>query len=277
MTGPDARPNQGTMASATPSPARSEPPNGGRTLRRARETAGLSLTEAARETRISAKYLGALEEDATTETFPAPAYARFFMRTYAEYLGLDPDPLLQARDARFDEAEQASPDLERIPTPPSPSPRHLLGGLLVVLSVATLGVLGIAALRSQGVGPAAPPPAAIEASPAVPSPSPAAAPADDAEADEPAPPSPPRRGIRAVLVVTAPSWVEATADGEVRVNETLPEGRRVVLRARETLDLVLGNAGGVRLRVNDRVEPTGGSGEVVRASFEWRDGELHRA
>lgn len=266
------------MASTTTSPPHSEPPGGGHNLRRARETAGLSLTEAAKETRISAKYLGALEEDARTDAFPAPVYARFFMRTYAEYLGLDPDPLLRARDARFDEVERASPNLERIPTPASPSPRRIVGGLLVLVSVVTLAVLGIASLGSEGVGSSAPPPARVEASPATasPPPSPATAPAAAPGEEEPARPARTDRGVHAVLRLSAPSWVEATVDGEVRMRETLPEDRRVVLRARRTLDLVLGNAGGVRLRVNGRIEPTGGSGEVVRLSFAWRDGRLIR-
>jgi DNA-binding SARP family transcriptional activator len=46
------------------------------------------VAEAAEKTRISAKYLRALEEDAGPEAFPAPAYARFFLREYAEFLGL---------------------------------------------------------------------------------------------------------------------------------------------------------------------------------------------
>lgn len=253
------------MASTTSSPPHSEPPGGGDALRRARESAGLSLREAAEETRISAKYLGALEEDARPDAFPSAIYARFFMREYAEFLGLDPDPLLRHRDARFaaDERDDG-PDLERIPVPPR-RPRHrLLAVLLSAASVITLAALGLASLRSgraEAPAPSAPPPVATSPAPAAASPTPT-------QEDPPAPA--PARGIRVVLTLTAPSWVEATADGERRVWETVPRGERLVLRARRTLDLVLGNAGGVRLLVNGRLEPTGEPGEVARLSFARR-------
>ena len=61
----------------------------GQALRDAREDLGVSLAEAERETRINRRYLDALEkEDASA--MPAAVYARGFIRTYAQYLGLDP-------------------------------------------------------------------------------------------------------------------------------------------------------------------------------------------
>lgn len=261
------------MASTAPSPP-NEPPLGGASLRWARDAADLSLAEAAQRTRIGAKYLQALEEDAPPETFPAPAYARFFLREYAEFLGLDPDPLLRARVARFAEAEHAGSDLERIPTPVARSPRRLATILVAAASVITMVVLGVSSIGA-GDGPFP-----------LSRPSPTQPPAASAEegsgqeeagvAEEEAPAPPARRGVHAVLRVVAPTWVEATADGETRLRETLPEGHRVVVRARRDLELVLGNAGGVRLRVNDRVVPTGDPGEVVSLSFGWRDGRVIR-
>jgi cytoskeletal protein RodZ len=63
-------------------------------LRRARIRRGTKIEDAARDTCISIAYLSALEEGAPLGAFPAPVYARGFLREYARYLGLDPEPLV---------------------------------------------------------------------------------------------------------------------------------------------------------------------------------------
>ncbi|HKW69310.1 MAG TPA: helix-turn-helix transcriptional regulator [Candidatus Dormibacteraeota bacterium] len=54
---------------------------------------GLSIEQVAASTRIRAEHLRALEAD-DFERFPAPVYAKGFLRTYATYLGLDSEELL---------------------------------------------------------------------------------------------------------------------------------------------------------------------------------------
>lgn len=76
-------------------------------LRDARESKGISLTEAERATKIRQKYLAALEED-NIAALPSPVYGRGFLRNYAVYLGLDADEALEM----FEEARQ--PTRERI-------------------------------------------------------------------------------------------------------------------------------------------------------------------
>ena len=68
----------------------------GERLIQAREERGLNLEDAERDTRISRRYLQALEEE-TFNIIPAPVYARGFLRSYSQYLGLDTASLL----ARF--------------------------------------------------------------------------------------------------------------------------------------------------------------------------------
>jgi cytoskeleton protein RodZ len=111
-----------------------------------------------------------------------------------------------------------------------------------------------------------------------------------AESDAAAPPAPPAAvqpqdpsggsgggastGIRAVLRFTAPCWVQATVDGNVVMTETVPEGKIIRLRAERRLDLILGNAGGLRLTINGKAVATGDAGEVVRLSLVWKNGRL---
>ncbi len=65
----------------------------GEALRRARTAKGLTIEDAERVTRIPRKYLEALELE-NFSILPAPVYARGFLRSYAQYLALNPDELL---------------------------------------------------------------------------------------------------------------------------------------------------------------------------------------
>ncbi|NHZ71509.1 MAG: helix-turn-helix domain-containing protein, partial [Aquificales bacterium] len=66
----------------------------GHILREARETKGLTLEEAQEKTRINSKYLDALE-NSEYDKLPTPVHVRGFLRNYARFLGLDPQPLLE--------------------------------------------------------------------------------------------------------------------------------------------------------------------------------------
>ena len=68
----------------------------------ARERKGVDLYRAERDTKIRARYLGALERGDYKE-LPGAVYTKGFLRNYALYLGLDPDDvLLQWRRERGD-------------------------------------------------------------------------------------------------------------------------------------------------------------------------------
>jgi cytoskeletal protein RodZ len=66
----------------------------GHILREARENKGLTLEEAQANTRINVRYLAALESGQYS-ALPTPVHVRGFLRNYARYLGLDPQPLLE--------------------------------------------------------------------------------------------------------------------------------------------------------------------------------------
>ncbi len=66
----------------------------GNTLSRARRARGITLEDAERDTHVSKRYLQALENE-DFSSFPAPVYARGFLRTYSRYLGLNPEELIR--------------------------------------------------------------------------------------------------------------------------------------------------------------------------------------
>src|SRR5712691_3582399 len=77
----------------------------GSSLRDARERRNLKLSEVERATRIRAKYLQALEDE-RFDILPAAAYAKGFLREYADYLGLDAQRFVDEYNSRFAPAEE---------------------------------------------------------------------------------------------------------------------------------------------------------------------------
>ncbi len=67
----------------------------GTTLSEARKQKKLNLKKIALETKISFRYLQALEAE-NYDVFPAEVYLKGFLRTYAQYLGLDGDEMVRA-------------------------------------------------------------------------------------------------------------------------------------------------------------------------------------
>jgi cytoskeletal protein RodZ len=72
----------------------------GNSLREARERQGLGYPEIELATKIRAKYIRALEEEDFT-AIPGDAYIRGFLRSYADYLGLDGDVYVDEYASRF--------------------------------------------------------------------------------------------------------------------------------------------------------------------------------
>ncbi len=66
----------------------------GGVLRQARESKGLKLAEVSRRLKLPLKYLESIEGGRWHE-LPEGSYARLFVRTYAQFLGVPPDELLK--------------------------------------------------------------------------------------------------------------------------------------------------------------------------------------
>ena len=80
----------------------------GNLLREAREAKGLTLQDAQEATRINRSYLEALE-DGQYGLLPTPVHARGYLRNYARYLKLDPEPLLERYEVNRGQQTAAAP------------------------------------------------------------------------------------------------------------------------------------------------------------------------
>jgi len=108
----------------------------GKTFTQARVQRGLSLEDCERDTRISKRYLDALERE-DWKVFPAPVYSRAFLRTYAQYLGLNPVELMRQFLAQTEEPPEIKPLPEiQTPSPTGATSWVLAAGVLVFLVIA---------------------------------------------------------------------------------------------------------------------------------------------
>jgi cytoskeleton protein RodZ len=80
----------------------------GSSLRAAREHQNLELGDVERATHIRARYLLALEEE-RWDIVPGTAYVKGFLRTYADFLGLDGPQFVAEFSERFAPAEEFEP------------------------------------------------------------------------------------------------------------------------------------------------------------------------
>src|SRR5213592_2754282 len=85
----------------------------GENLRRERELRGIDLRDIAEATKISVRFLQALEQD-RVDILPGGIFPRAFVRQYARYLGLDPDRMVTEFDHVYGRGRA-------VPTTASPS------------------------------------------------------------------------------------------------------------------------------------------------------------
>ncbi|PWU22093.1 MAG: hypothetical protein C5B48_10655 [Candidatus Rokuibacteriota bacterium] len=128
----------------------------GSTLRETRIRKKIDITTVEEATKIRAKYLRAIENE-EWNVLPGPTYVKTFLRTYAQYLGLDAHLLVDEYSARFEQPEDLElPAFSREPRirtrvrragPPS---RLTAVGVIAAAIVLLLLILGLTAGNDNG-------------------------------------------------------------------------------------------------------------------------------
>src|SRR4051794_31036329 len=131
----------------------------------------LDITDVEAQTKIRAKYLRALENE-DFGMLPGSTFVKSFLRTYAEFLGLDPHVLVEEYRIRHDPRDESeltpfahAPGGRQRRRPPR-RPRWLPAAAAIVAILALLLVLGLTGNGSSGdggSGPASTPTAAKKA------------------------------------------------------------------------------------------------------------------
>jgi Helix-turn-helix domain/RodZ C-terminal domain len=212
----------------------------GNSLREARLRRELDFPELEQGTKIRAKYLRALEDE-NFDQLPAPTYIKGFLRTYADYLGLDGQLYVDEYNVRYASGEEVLERRVRGPSPPRHArrrhrrlERNIVWFTLVGIAVVT--ALVIAAWQYGGSGREA-----------LPLSSPATAPV--------------RVGGLFVKAVKGNTLliVRASSDGKEQWNGTLAKGEAQRFDASRGLLVFLGSPENVQMRLNGRGVVVGGS------------------
>ena len=240
-------------------------------FRAAREARGLSLSDCSEQVRIRSVYLAAIEED-NWKAIGAAVYVRGFLRTYARFLGLDPEEVVIAFN---DEVQpQAHPAGDSATQRPARAERSSqpgsvliwIAGIVAVLLVAFVAYNALTMHRETPVALASTSPSPLESS-GEPSGSPPALPASASPAAGETPVPPGAGPATLAVVLSAPSWLRVTVDGNVSIEGTFPAGTTKTFHGKSALVRV-GNAGGVEIFVDGKdVGKLGKMGDVAERAF----------
>jgi cytoskeletal protein RodZ len=240
--------------------------NFGASFRKAREAAGLPLDRIAAETRISTRFLLAIESE-DFHLLPGGVFNRGFVRSYAERLGMDPDQAVSDYSrisASAEEPLDVLRDVERASTRKTERSLYPIAAAILLILIAVYYVVN----RGAWIKPATPEPRAVESAPAATPPSEATlAPVDvpiPATPAEPVPAAPAQTSALALDVdVRDTTWIYISTDGTVVLSEVLAAGSTRRFSAERSIDIKIGNAGGATMKINGRdMGPLGGSGQV---------------
>jgi cytoskeletal protein RodZ len=256
----------GARARQPPWEKEAEPQAGasfGTWLRRQREARDVSLRDIADRTKISLRYLEAMEED-RFDLLPAPLFAKGFLREYARYVGLSPDEVvnhyLSVQGENKDEEGEQTLIRRRAKASAQKARSWAFYLFFVLVGLLLLGLVWFFAYyndKRQETRPTATQPPPIAAPPA-----PAAR-----QAPTPLPPpAEPAAPIEVTLDFTGDCWVEATIDGKPTIAEQRVQGESLELEAQQSIALRLGNVRAVTVQVHGQPLDldTEGSGDVVR-------------
>jgi cytoskeletal protein RodZ len=260
-------------------------PNFGASFKKARESKGIPLDRISTETRISARFLQAIENE-DFHLLPGGIFNRGFIRTYAERLGLDPEQAV----ADYEKLTEVRAPSEPVVPPRAPARKvnrqlypAAIGGLILVIVIFYIvtrdsgSVSDTASLTpapiSRSETPSAQPATVTQSAPVT---QPAPAPEVAATAPQPAASTPPTTSTDTLtrtpstdaltLDVEAKetTWIKVMADDKsILAGEILEPGATRRFTAQTSIEITIGNAGGLSLKLNNRpVNSIGQSGQV---------------
>ncbi len=236
----------------------------GERLKRERELREVTLDEVSKSTRISARFLQALENE-DWQKLPGGVFGRGFVRTIARYLGLGEESLLAEYDlARGEGAIAAPKPEERIPSPPKWLP--VAAVLLILFLLASLifgGIYGWRKIKARRlVKPQ--PSSTVQPAPAL------------AISAPPSSPSAPAAKVplELALSTSAPTHMRILADGKIVLDADLLAGQNRHFAAANQFEVSASDSSAVLLELNgNMIAPLatpGSSGKIVLSTKDLR-------
>ena len=227
----------------------------GNSLREARLRQDLEFSEVEQATKIRGKYLRALEDE-QFDILPGQTYVKGFLRTYAEYLGLDGQLYVDEYNSRYIPGDEETPLRAQNKSTVGRSPRVESG--VVLIALAAIGILTALVVLAWRFG-SDPPETAI--------PDFSSQPPAETRTQPTRRPARPAAPIARLTITGAlgDSWVEVhqrTAAGRELYRGTLEAGSTIRF-AQRRMHVVMGRPANLRLRVNGRIVEVAGRGDTT--------------
>lgn len=226
-------------------------------LKRERELRGITLQEISDVTKINIRYLKDLEED-QLDNLPGSFFIKGIIRSFAKYVGLDENTILNSyyesellREQEKKEQEKESQKTQYIL--PIKVKRILYSISLFLALMAVLTTIWIVFFQKNQEQKVEETQSALKIQETAPSP-PQKTPILEEEKE-------------LILDITfmMETWIQIYADGELVIEGLKLEGEKVQVIAKKELLIHTGNAGGISFTLNDKIgKPFGDPGAVVK-------------
>ena len=241
----------------------------GSMITQARKSAGLSIDDLSASTNIRSSLLREMESD-SFHNCGGETYARGHIRNIATKLGVDPLIFIAAFEEEQMHSDRSMKDLlvENSVMKQPEEARKVSWKVLATISVASLFVVGLAQIIISNT-------ASVDIPAPIASTSESASPSTEAtEATEPTPTEEATvsTGTGVQLIISAErakSWLFVSdASGRTLFSGQISRGTTKTFSTDVSLNVKIGNAGGVDLTVNGKkLDSIGADGEVVSVSY----------
>ena len=244
--------------------------NFGERLKRERELREVSMDELTKATRISTRFVQALENEDWAK-LPGGIFGHGFVRTIARYLGLNEEALLGDYDLARAEHSAAAPQKleERIPSPPKWLP--VLAVFLLLLLVTGLFYAGRYGWHRYAAYRATKKSAAASLAMQPPSQSGSNSPGS---ADQSSSVASPAALLDLSVSTSAATRVRILADNKLLLDAELPAGETRHFSANQQFEVTAGDSSAVLLELNGKAMPPlgapGASGTMVLSQKDLR-------
>ena len=240
----------------------------GSLITQARKSAGLSIDDLSASTNIRSSLLREMESDSFGNC-GGETYARGHIRNIATKLGVDPLIFIAAFEEEQMQVDRSMQDLlvEKGVMKEPQETRKVSWKVLATISISSLFVVGLAQIIISNTSSLdIPEPIATTSESASPTPSATASEATPTVEETVSTGT----GVELVITATrAKSWLFVSdASGRTLFSGQIARGTTKTFSTDLSLNVKIGNAGGVDLTVNGKpVDPIGADGEVVSVSY----------
>ncbi len=225
----------------------------GQELKRERELRGISLKEIADSTKINMRFLRAIEND-QMNFLPGKFFTKGIIRTYADYIGLESDKILDlyTETIRLEEQENETENKPVSNKETEAKNRKIIQSTAWIIFVFAVLLVVYVVFKDRIFSVNNKEfiiPYQTEISP---SPLPVSIPEFEEE------------GIHLDIVFEDLTWIRLYADGEMVLDGLQPAGKQTAVHASNLISINTGNAGGIIFSINGQPgKSLGKSGEVV--------------